>query len=71
MSVTTFRTMTISLPNDIDRSDIERAIAATARAHGLDCRRSGESGDAFFLSKPHAQRAGLLGFLRLIRGGKS
>lgn len=70
MTVTTFRTMTISLPDDIDRSEIERAISTTARAHGLECRRSGEAGDAFFLSKPRTERAGLLGFLRLIRGGK-
>lgn len=69
--VTSYRTITISMPDDIDRSDIERAVLATARANNLECRRSGDAGDSFHLSKPvKGTRNTVAGFLRLISGGK-
>lgn len=66
---TAFRTVTISLPADVDRSAIETAIVQTARMNGLRCTRGGKDSDAFHLTPTPIERPGLISsLLRHLRG---
>lgn len=69
---TVFRTVTISMPADVDRTTIEQAVVQTARENGLRCTRSGVDSDFFHLTIPKVERTGLIsGLLRRMRGHRS